>query len=122
MATRKGVGAWDYLMIAAAPTATASAVSPFASASATTAAARSAATTTATSTGPTASAFAHRTCFIYHQRTAQKILAIAGLNGTLGFFVVAKLREPETTRLTGELIADNLNGIGLKSVPGEPVL
>jgi hypothetical protein len=110
-------------MIAAAPTtATTSAVSALATASATTSATWPAATTTAASTGPTASAFAHRTGFIYHQRTAQKILAIAGLNGSLGFFVVAKLREPETTRLAGELIADNLNGIGLKSGPREPVL
>jgi hypothetical protein len=111
-------------VIAAPPatTAAASAVSTLASASATTTASRSAATTAATSTGPTASAFAHRTGLIYHQRTAQKILAIAGLNGSLGFFVVAKLREPETTRLTGKLVANYLYGIGLKSVPGEPVL
>jgi hypothetical protein len=111
-------------MIAAASTTTpaASAVSALASASATTSASRSAAATTATSTGPSTSAFAHRTGFIYHQRTAHKVLAIAGLNGSLGFFVVAKLRKPETTRLTGELIADNLDGIGLKSGPREPVL
>jgi hypothetical protein len=44
------------------------------------------------------------------------------LNSSLGFFVVAELREPETTRLTGKLIADNLNGIGLESIPREPVL
>ena len=110
------------MIAAASTTAAAPAVSTLAAAAATTAASRSAATTAATSTRPTASAFAHRTGFIYHQRTAQKILAIAGLNGSLGFFVVAKLREPETTRLTGKLVADNLNGIGLKSVPREPVL
>jgi len=110
------------MIAAASTTAAAPAVSTLAAAAATTAASRSAATTAATSTRPTASAFAHRTGFIYHQRTAQKILAIAGLNGSLGFFVVAKLREPETTRLTGELIADNLDGIGLKSGPCEPVL
>jgi hypothetical protein len=44
------------------------------------------------------------------------------LNGALAFFVIAELREAETTRLTGKLIADNLNGIGLESVPREPVL
>jgi hypothetical protein len=113
-------------MIAAAATATtaASAVSTLASASATTAATRSAASTTATTarTAAPTSAFAHRASLIHHQRTAQKILAIAGLNGALGFFVVAEFREAETTRLTGKLIADNLNGIGLESVPREPVL
>jgi len=49
-------------------------------------------------------------------------LAIAGLNGTVGFFVVAKFRETETARLPGEFIADNLNGICLKSGAREPVL
>jgi hypothetical protein len=114
-------------VIAAAPTTTtaASAVSTFASASAATPATRSTAATSATTTtttGPAAPAFAHRPGFIHHQRTAQKVLAVAGLNGALGFFIVAKLREPETTRLTGKLIADNLNGIGLESIPREPVL
>jgi hypothetical protein len=113
-------------VIAAASTTTttaASAVSTFAPASAaTTAATRPTAATSATTTGPAAPAFAHRARLIHHQRTAQKVLAIAGLNGALGFFIVAKLREPETTRLTGKLIADNLNGIGLESIPREPVL
>jgi hypothetical protein len=110
---------------AAAATATtaASAVPAAPAAAAATTATRSSATTTSTTTSWTAApAFAHRAGFVHHQRTAQKILAIAGLNGALGFFVVAELREPETSRLTGELIADNLNGIGLKSVPREPVL
>jgi hypothetical protein len=113
-------------VIAAAPTTTttaASAVSTFASASAATPATRpTAATSATTTTGSAAPAFAHRPGFIHHQRTAQKVLAVAGLNGALGFFIVAKLREPETTRLTGKLIADNLNGIGLESIPREPVL
>jgi hypothetical protein len=113
----------SYLVIAAAPTTTAaSAVSTFAPASAATAATRPTAATSATTTGPAAPAFAHRPRLIHHQRTAQKVLAIAGLNGSLGFFVVAKLREPETTRLTGKLIANNLNGISLESIPREPVL
>jgi hypothetical protein len=98
-----------------------SAASP--AAAATTAAGSSTATTSTTpSAGTAAPAFTHRAGFIYHQRTAQKILTVAGLNRALAFFVVAELREPETSRLTGELIADNLNGIGLKSVPREPVL
>jgi hypothetical protein len=111
-------------VIAAAAAATAaSAVPTLASASSSATATRSAAAITATTTaGPATPAFAHWPSFIYHQRTAQKVLAIAGLNGSLAFFVVAKLRESETTRLTGKLIADYLYGIGLKSVPREPVL
>jgi hypothetical protein len=110
---------------AAAPSAattTTSAVPAPPTAAATTAAGPASATTSTTTSGTAAPSFAHRAGFIHHQRTAQKILAIAGLNGALGFFVVAKFREPETSRLTGEFIADNLNGIGLKSVPREPVL
>jgi hypothetical protein len=108
---------------ASATTTAASAVSTLASAAAPAPATRStAAITAAASAGTAAPAFTHRPGFVYHQRTAQKILAIAGLNGSLAFFVVAKFREPETTRLTGKLIADYLYGIGLKSVPGEPVL
>jgi hypothetical protein len=112
-------------MIAAAATTTAaSAVAALASASAAPATSRSTASTTATTTRAAAptSAFAHRAGLIHYQRTAQKILAIAGLNSALGFFVVVEFREAETTRLAGKLIADNLNGIGLKSVPCEPVL
>jgi hypothetical protein len=112
------------VVAAAATTTAASAVPAFASASAATSATWTAAATsaTATATGPSASAFAHRPGFIHHQRTTEKILAIAGLNGAIGFFVVTELREPESARLTGKLIADDLNGIRLKSVPREPVL
>jgi hypothetical protein len=104
---------------ATAPTAASAVPAP---PTATTATGSPAATTSATTSGPAAPALTHRAGFIHYQRTAQKILAIAGLNGALGFFIVAEFREPETSRLTGELIADNLNGIGLKSVPREPVL
>jgi hypothetical protein len=116
---------FGYLVLSASAAATtaASAVPAASPASAATTATRSSAATTSTTTSGTAApAFAHRPGFIHHQRTAQKILAVAGLNGALGFFVVAEFREPETPRLTGELIANNLNGIGLKSVPREPVL
>ena len=111
-------------MVAPAAATTAASAVPTASpaSAATTPTGSSAATTSTATTGTAAPAFTHGTGFIHHQRTAQKILAIAGLDGALGFFVVAELREPETSRLTGELIADNLNGIGLKSVPREPVL
>jgi len=59
------------------------------------------ATTTAT--------FAHRSSFIHYQRTAQKILAVAGLNGAIRFFVISKFREAESSRLTCELIANDLD-------------
>ncbi len=112
------------LVIAAASTTTAaaSAVSTFAPASAATPATGSSVAASAATPGPAAPAFPHRARHIHYQRKAQKILAIAGLNGSLGFFVVAEFREPETTRFTGKFVADNLNGIGLKSIPSEPVL
>jgi hypothetical protein len=44
------------------------------------------------------------------------------LNGSLAFFVVAKLREPESARLTGKLVTNDLDGIRLESGPREPIL
>jgi hypothetical protein len=70
----------------------------------------SAASTSATRPSAAATtAFAHWSRLIHHQRTAQKILAIAGLNGAIRFFIVAKLREPESSRLTGKFIANDLD-------------
>jgi hypothetical protein len=56
-----------------------------------------------------ATALAHWPGFVHYQRTAQKILAIAGLNGAVRFFVVSKFREAKSSRLTGELIANDLD-------------
>jgi len=44
------------------------------------------------------------------------------LNGAVAFFIVAKFRETEAPRFAGEFIANNLNGICLKSGAREPVL
>ena len=57
----------------------------------------------------TTTAFAHRPRLIHHQRAAQKILAIAGLNGPIRFFVISKFREPKSSRLTRKLIANDLD-------------
>jgi hypothetical protein len=113
-------------MVAATATASTTTAAPAVSTSASTTAATTARTATTTSaaaaTGTAATAFAHRPSFIHHQRTAQKILAIAGLNGAFRLFVIAEFREAESARLTGEFIADDLNRIGLESVPSEPIL
>jgi hypothetical protein len=78
--------------------------------------------TTTAAARPPASTFPHWTRFIHHQRPAEKILAIAGLNGAIGFFIVAKFRKPKSARLTGKFVADYLNRIGLESGPREPIL
>jgi hypothetical protein len=38
------------------------------------------------------------------------------------FLVVSKLGESESTRIASKLIANNLNGIGMKTGPREPIL
>ncbi|SRR5258706_1531572 len=74
-----------------------------------TASAAASATAARSSAATTTTAFAHRPRLIHHQRPAQKILAIAGLNGPLRFFVISKFREPKSSRFTGKLIANDLN-------------
>ena len=113
------------LMIAAAAATTtaASSVPTFASATPTTAAATWAATAaTTTAARSTSSTLAHRPRLVYNQRTAKKVLAIAGLNRAITLFVIAKLREPESARLTGKLVADDLDRIRLESGSREPIL
>jgi hypothetical protein len=57
----------------------------------------------------TTATFAHWAGLIHHQRPAQKILAIAGLNGAIRFLIVSKLREPESSRLTRKFVANDLD-------------
>jgi hypothetical protein len=45
-------------------------------------------TSSAATAATTSAAFAHRSGFIYNQRAAQKVLAITGLHGPVGLFVV----------------------------------
>jgi C4-dicarboxylate transporter len=66
-------------------------------------------TSPAASSASSSATFAHGSSFIYHQRTAQKILAVAGLNGAVRFFVISKFREAKSSRLTCELIANDLD-------------
>jgi hypothetical protein len=87
-------------VIAPAPAATAA---PIATASTPTT------TAAAATAGSAAPAFAHWPSLVHYQRSAEEILAIAGLNCAIRFFIVAEFREPESARLTGELIADDLN-------------
>jgi hypothetical protein len=63
----------------------------------------------ASASATTTTALAHRTSLIHHQRAAQKILAIAALNGAFRFFVISKFREPKSSRLTSKFIANDLN-------------
>jgi hypothetical protein len=54
-----------------------------------------------------------RTCFIYNQRAAQKILAVERFDGFVCFSVVANFSETETARLSGETIAQKRERIRL---------
>jgi hypothetical protein len=85
-------------------------------------AAATAATTRAPSAAAPTAAFAHGASLVHHQRAAQEILAVAGLHGSICFFIISKLREPESARFAGELVANDLHRIRLKPGLGEPVL
>ncbi len=75
-----------------------------------------------TASASTAATLAHGPGFVHHQRTAEEILAIAGLNGAVGFFIIAELGESEPARIAGEFVANDLNRIGMKTGAGKPVL
>jgi hypothetical protein len=66
----------------------------------------------ATSAARTA-AFALRTCFIHHQRAAQKILAVERFDGFVCFGVVANFSETKTAWLSREAIAQKRERIRL---------
>lgn len=76
----------------------------------------------AAATPASAAAFAHRPGFVHHQCSSQEILAVAGLNRSIGFGVVGEFRESETPGLSGELVANNLDRISMKSGLREEIL
>jgi hypothetical protein len=69
-----------------------------------------AATSTASS-----SAFTLRTCFVHHQRAAQKILAVERFDCLVCFGIVANFGEAETARLARETITQQRKRIRLHS-------
>jgi hypothetical protein len=82
-----------------------------------------AASATSRSASATSTAtLAHWPSFIHYQGTAQKILAIAGLNGAIRFFVISKFREAKSSRLACEFVANDLDGVRLQSGLRKPVL
>src|SRR5580700_7068845 len=78
-------------------------------ASATAASSTPVATITATPT----TALAHRSGFVDHQRAAHEFFAVAGLDRPVRCRVVRELGESKAACLTGELVANNLDGIGV---------
>jgi hypothetical protein len=93
-----------------------------ASATATTSAAVLGPSASSATTAASATAFTHRPGFVDHQGSTHEILTITRLNGAIGFLIVSKFRESETTWIAGELVANNLHRIGLKTRPREPIL
>ncbi len=104
------MGYWEgcRLPVAAAstPATTTTASAPTAAASSTTAAASSTST------------FAGWAGFVDHQGTAEKVLAVEGLDGLLSFFVVADLDECEGARLVGIAVADEVDSVHMDASLG----
>jgi hypothetical protein len=109
----------ENLAVASAVTAAIAAASstPVATPSAATAASTAPTTVsaaiTASSTTPSTAAFSLRTSFIHYQRAAKKVFAVEGCNRLLRCAVVMNLGETETTRLSGETIAQQRERIRL---------
>src|SRR5690348_2775175 len=84
--------------------------------SASTATTPTAATTVATSAAATATAtLTHRARLIHHQCPAHELLAVTGLDRSLRCAVIGELGESKAAGLTGELITNDLDGIGMNS-------
>ena len=82
--------------------------------SASTATTPTAATTVATSAAATAT-LTHRARLIHHQCPAHELLAVTGLDRSLRCAVIGELGESKAAGLTGELITNDLDGIGMNS-------
>jgi hypothetical protein len=64
---------------------------------------------------PPPAAFPLGTCFIHHQRAAEKFLAVQRRDGFFRFRVVSNLGKTETARLTGKTVAQQRQGIRLNA-------
>jgi hypothetical protein len=60
-----------------------------------------------------AATFPLRTCFIYDERTPQKVFAVQGCNSLFGFRVIFYLGEAESAGLSRKTIAKQCERIGL---------
>jgi hypothetical protein len=101
--------------ISAAPTTAAVAAAPAATAAA----------PTAVSTAPTAATAAALrlgTCFIHHEVSPAKILAVQGVDGAVRVFVIGYFHEGETARLARESIANQIDARRCYSHLGKPLL
>jgi hypothetical protein len=84
-----------------------------AAASATTASMATASAAISTTAGPPTAAAASTFClgtgFVHYQVAPPKILAIQGIHGAIGVFVVIHFHERESPGLPGEAVADEIN-------------
>src|ERR1700693_4949019 len=88
---------WIWSLIVAAPASTTAAAS----------------TPITATTASAPAAFAHRSGLVHHQRPAHELFAVAGLDRSVRRSVVRELGESKAARLTGKLVANDLDGIGV---------
>lgn len=91
-------------------------------AAATTASATATGSAAPSASATTTAAFAHWPGFVDYQRAAEEVLAIAALYNAFCFLVVTKLRKTESARISRELVANDLDGISVKTGPRKPIL
>ncbi|HET9803004.1 MAG TPA: hypothetical protein VFP96_07200 [Candidatus Acidoferrum sp.] len=102
---------------AIAPVAPVSAITTIAAAT-TTAASAAAMTTTpaaiaAATTSAATTAFSLRPSFIHNEIASPEILAVHGIDGAVGFFVVGDFDEGKATRLSRETVANEIDCRGI---------
>ncbi len=75
-------------------------------------------------TAATAAAFTsrHRTSFIYDQRSAHQLFAMACIHGTLSRAIIVDLNKPESPSLTGEAIPHYGHRVNGHTVIGKEIL
>lgn len=104
----------DRRLPAVAAVATITAISPIAAitSTATPATTRPAATAEAAAATATSAGFL-RTGFIDHQIAAAEVLAVQGIDGAVGFFVIGDFNEGKAARLSRETVADEIDCRGI---------
>ncbi len=93
-----------------------------ASATATTSAASAAPAAVSAAPAATTAALCLGTCFIHHEVSPAKILAIQGINGAVRILVTIHFHEGETARLARESVADEIDPRRCNSNLGKPLL
>jgi hypothetical protein len=79
-------------------------------------------TTSSTTPAASAAALSLRTCFVDYQVPPAEILAVQGIDGAVGVFVVLNLDEGKTARLSRKTVTNEIDTRGSNTYLREPFL